>query len=40
MSPQTYKQHINSQKHKLNRKLLKNGKEHNDHSETSSLSEF
>jgi hypothetical protein len=38
MSPQTYKQHINSQKHKLNRKqLLSGGK---DHSETSSLSEF
>jgi hypothetical protein len=37
MSPQTYKQHINSQKHKQNRKLLKAGK---DKSETSSLSEF
>ena len=37
MSPQTYKQHINSQKHKQNRKLLKAGR---DKSETSSLSEF
>jgi hypothetical protein len=38
MSPQTYKQHINSQKHKLNRKLLKNAKDRS--SETSSLSDF
>ena len=37
MSPQTYKQHINSHKHKLNRKALLN---HEDKSENSSLSEF
>ena len=39
MSPQTYKQHINSQRHKQNRKgLLNNPKK--DKSETSSVSEF
>jgi hypothetical protein len=37
MSPQTYKQHINSQKHKSNRKELLY---HKDKSESSSMSEF
>lgn len=39
MSPQTFKQHINSQKHKTNRKNLISAP-NKDHSETSSLSEF
>ncbi len=38
MSPQTYKQHINSQKHKSNRKALLY--QSHDKSESSSQSEF
>lgn len=39
MSPQTYKHHINSQKHKNNRKQLL-AQAHLDKSESSSMSEF